>query len=125
MAAGRASRCLAAWRRIDRHPAAAYTIGHAGYHDPIGIPADATAIEAVTVAAFATAPHAAHTEQFIVAALRRAGALSHSLVAESVARSSVTWRCRRSALRRVRGLVRARADLGAGRSIRVEALDRG
>jgi len=45
-------------------------------------PTDSTAIGAVTVAAFATAPHAAHTEQFIVAALRRAGALSFSLVAE-------------------------------------------
>ena len=44
-------------------------------------PADTPAIEAVTVAAFANAPHAAHTEQFIVAALRRAGALSVSLVA--------------------------------------------
>jgi predicted N-acetyltransferase YhbS len=45
-------------------------------------PADATAIEAVTVAAFANALHAAHTEQFIVAALRRADALAISLVAE-------------------------------------------
>jgi putative acetyltransferase len=46
------------------------------------LPADVAAIEAVTVAAFANAPHAAHTEQLIVAALRRAGALSLSLVAE-------------------------------------------
>ncbi len=46
------------------------------------VPADSTAIEAVTVAAFATAPHTAYTEQFIVAALRRAGALTVSLVAE-------------------------------------------
>jgi len=45
-------------------------------------PADATAIEAVTVAAFRDAPHAAHTEQFIVAALRRERALTVSLVAE-------------------------------------------
>jgi len=45
-------------------------------------PADPTAIEAVTVAAFVNAPHAAHTEQFIVAALRRAGQLTVSLVAE-------------------------------------------
>ena len=44
--------------------------------------ADAAAIHAVTEAAFANAPHAAHTEQFIVAALRRAGALEVSLVAE-------------------------------------------
>ncbi len=45
-------------------------------------PDDAAAIEAVTLAAFENAAHAAHTEQFIVAALRRAGALSVSLVAE-------------------------------------------
>jgi predicted N-acetyltransferase YhbS len=45
-------------------------------------PADSTAIELVTVAAFRDAPHAAHTEQFIVAALRRAGQLTVSLVAE-------------------------------------------
>jgi putative acetyltransferase len=43
---------------------------------------DVTAIEAVTVAAFRDAPHTAHTEQFIVAALRTAGQLSVSLVAE-------------------------------------------
>lgn len=45
-------------------------------------PSDAKAIEAVTTAAFLNAPHTAHTEQFIVAALRRAGALAISLVAE-------------------------------------------
>jgi putative acetyltransferase len=45
-------------------------------------PPDAAAIEAVTTAAFANAPHTAHTEQFIVAALRRAQALEVSLVAE-------------------------------------------
>jgi putative acetyltransferase len=45
-------------------------------------PADADAIDAVTVAAFRDAPHAAHTEQFIVRALREAGALTVSLVAE-------------------------------------------
>jgi putative acetyltransferase len=45
-------------------------------------PADAVVIEAVTVAAFVNAPHAAHTEQFIVAALRKAGQLTVSLVAE-------------------------------------------
>ena len=44
--------------------------------------ADADAIDAVTVAAFLEAPHAAHTEQFIVRALRRAGALTVSIVAE-------------------------------------------
>jgi putative acetyltransferase len=44
---------------------------------------DAAAIEAVTAAAFLEAPHTSHTEQFIVAALRAAGALSVSLVAEA------------------------------------------
>lgn len=43
--------------------------------------ADITAIEAVTVAAFLNAPHTSHTEQFMVAALRRAGALAVSLMA--------------------------------------------
>lgn len=43
---------------------------------------DAGAIAALTTAAFLNAPHAAHTEAFIVNALRRAGALSVSLVAE-------------------------------------------
>jgi len=46
-------------------------------------PADLRAIEAVTVAAFLDAPHAGHIEQFIVAALREAGQLTLSLVAES------------------------------------------
>jgi putative acetyltransferase len=45
-------------------------------------PADAAAIATVTTAAFLNAPHTAHTEAFIVNALRRAGALSVSLVAE-------------------------------------------
>ena len=45
-------------------------------------PADAAAIEHLTRAAFLAAPHTSHTEQFIVNALRRAGALSVSLVAE-------------------------------------------
>lgn len=45
-------------------------------------PADAAAIHDVTVAAFLNAAHADHTEQFIVAALRKAGALAISLVAE-------------------------------------------
>lgn len=44
--------------------------------------ADAAAIEAVTAAAFLDAPHTSHTEQFIVAGLRRAGRLAVSLVAE-------------------------------------------
>jgi|SRR5690606_8446666 len=43
---------------------------------------DVEAIEAVTVAAFEKAPHRAGTEQFIVPALRRAGALTISRVAE-------------------------------------------
>jgi putative acetyltransferase len=45
-------------------------------------PADAPAIFAVTEAAFRTAAHSAGTEQFIVNALRRAGALAVSLVAD-------------------------------------------
>lgn len=43
---------------------------------------DAAAIHAVTAAAFLNAPHTAHTEHFIVEALRKAGALTISLVAE-------------------------------------------
>ena len=43
---------------------------------------DVVAIDAVTVAAFRDAPHADHTEQFIVRALRAAGMLTLSLVAE-------------------------------------------
>lgn len=45
--------------------------------------ADSQAIEAVTVSAFSRAPHTSHTEQYIVDALRRAGRLSVSLVADS------------------------------------------
>ncbi|WP_087723774.1 GNAT family N-acetyltransferase [Pandoraea sp. PE-S2T-3] len=45
-------------------------------------PADVTAIEALTTAAFLNAPHTDHTEQFIVNALRRAQQLSVSLVAQ-------------------------------------------
>lgn len=45
-------------------------------------PADVLAIEAVTVAAFLSAEHTSHTEQHIVNALRCAGALTISLVAE-------------------------------------------
>jgi putative acetyltransferase len=44
---------------------------------------DARTIEAMTVAAFLDAAHTSHTEQFIVAGLRRAGKLAVSLVAES------------------------------------------
>ena len=43
---------------------------------------DAAAIEAVTIAAFLHAPHTDHTEQFVVRALRAAGQLRLSLVAE-------------------------------------------
>ncbi|HCW0413381.1 TPA: N-acetyltransferase [Pseudomonas aeruginosa] len=45
-------------------------------------PDDVAAIEAVTIAAFADAPHTSHTEQFIVRALRNANELTLSLVAE-------------------------------------------
>lgn len=45
-------------------------------------PTDHAAIEAVTVAAFLDAPHTDHNEQFIVAALRAAEALTLSIVAE-------------------------------------------
>ncbi|MBO3275683.1 GNAT family N-acetyltransferase [Pseudomonas schmalbachii] len=45
-------------------------------------PADIDAIERLTAAAFLDAPHSSHTEQFIVNALRRAGQLTISLVAE-------------------------------------------
>jgi putative acetyltransferase len=45
-------------------------------------PQDIEAIHRVTEAAFKNAPHTDHTEQFIVSALRKAGQLSVSLVAE-------------------------------------------
>lgn len=45
-------------------------------------PTDVAAIEAVTVAAFLSATHASHTEQFIINALRQSGQLSISLVAD-------------------------------------------
>lgn len=44
---------------------------------------DASAIDSLIVAAFLDAPHTGHNEQFIVRALREAGALSLSLVAEA------------------------------------------
>ena len=44
--------------------------------------ADVVVIEAVTAAAFMNAAHTSHTEQFIVNALRKAGMLTVSLVAE-------------------------------------------
>jgi len=46
------------------------------------LPSDVAGIHALTAAAFLNAPHAAHTEQYIVDALRAAGALALSLVAE-------------------------------------------
>ena len=49
-------------------------------------PADIEQIHAVTEQAFLNAPHTEHTEQFIVKALRDAGALTVSLVAERDAR---------------------------------------
>ena len=45
-------------------------------------PDDIDEIEAVTASAFLDAPHASHSEHLILAALRDAGALSISLVAE-------------------------------------------
>jgi putative acetyltransferase len=45
--------------------------------------ADVPAIEAVTISAFLKAPHTSHTEQFIVSALRKAGLLTISLVADA------------------------------------------
>jgi putative acetyltransferase len=45
--------------------------------------ADAHSIEAVTALAFRNAPHTSHTEHHIVSALRRAGKLAISLVAEA------------------------------------------
>jgi putative acetyltransferase len=45
--------------------------------------ADSRAIEAVTTGAFLNAPQTSHTEQHIVSALRKAGRLAMSLVAES------------------------------------------
>ena len=46
-------------------------------------PIDATATHALAAAAFLGAPHTSHTEQFIVDALRAAGALAVSLVARA------------------------------------------
>jgi putative acetyltransferase len=45
--------------------------------------ADVPAIEAVTISAFLNAPHTSHSEQFIVSALRKAGSLAISLVADA------------------------------------------
>lgn len=45
-------------------------------------PEDVSLIDAVTLAAFLNAPHTSHTEQHIINALRRSGALTISLVAE-------------------------------------------
>jgi len=47
------------------------------------IESDVDSISEVTKAAFADCPHGNHTEQFIVGALRDAGALTISLVAEA------------------------------------------
>jgi putative acetyltransferase len=44
---------------------------------------DVAAIEAVTISAFLNAPHTSHTEHFIVNALRKAGQLTLSLVADA------------------------------------------
>jgi putative acetyltransferase len=45
-------------------------------------PVDIESISTITELAFRTCPYGEHTEQFIIEALRRAGALSVSLVAE-------------------------------------------
>lgn len=45
--------------------------------------ADVAAIAAVTISAFLNAPHTSRTEQFIVSALRKAGLLTISLVADA------------------------------------------
>jgi len=45
--------------------------------------ADAPAIAALTISAFMNAPHTSHYEQFIVSALRKAGRLTLSLVADA------------------------------------------
>lgn len=45
--------------------------------------ADVPGIEAVTICAFLNAPHTSHTEQYIVSALRMAGKLTVSLVADT------------------------------------------
>jgi putative acetyltransferase len=45
--------------------------------------ADVPKIETLTASAFLNAPHTGHTEQYIVNALRRAGKLAVSLVAEA------------------------------------------
>lgn len=45
------------------------------------LPSDIAAIRTVTTAAFAQMPHSSHTEAAIIEALRRAGALTLSLVA--------------------------------------------
>lgn len=46
-------------------------------------PGDAPSVHRITAQAFLHAPHAGHTEQFIVDALRRAGSLTISQVAEA------------------------------------------
>ena len=47
------------------------------------VPTDVIAIHALTQAAFLDAPHRSGTEQFIIDALRREGALSASVMASS------------------------------------------
>ena len=46
------------------------------------VPSDVAAVEVLTGAAFLKAQHTSHTEQFIIHALREAGQLSLSLIAE-------------------------------------------
>lgn len=78
------------WRVSIRKPGLASTLTKNGQHvtTPPQIilrnetPADIEAIAEVTIAAFRTLAISEHTEQFIIDALRAAGALSISLVAE-------------------------------------------
>ena len=52
------------------------------FHIRSELPSDVRAIADITIAAYSAALHSSGTEQFIVAGLRRSGALSVSLVAE-------------------------------------------
>jgi putative acetyltransferase len=77
---------VAASRRAKARRSTTYTVASLVQEPDMRIrdehPADRDAIHALTRAAFADAPHSSGTEQFIVDALRDAGALAVSLVAE-------------------------------------------
>lgn len=97
------------------------------------LPGDVDFIALLTEAAFANAPHTSHTEQFIVAALRRAGQLSISLVAMEgdelvghVAVSPVTLSSGETGWYGL-GPISVRPDRqghGIGSALMVEAIDR-